>query len=214
MADQRQCHPSASTNSQSVGERQVEIASCRHQNSRLAAIQTQPWLGHCCEFLLDLQYQIIMTNAQQAALYFPDGGKRIRDVLAESGEPMLPLTEWALKYSRSEPLSISENWDLNVAREAYRREYHALMKEHGVDVILCPAFVGAGALQGQAYYWNYTAIWNILDQPAVVFPTGISVDKEIDRFDSDYKPMNSEDEREWKACKSTSRLLLEGLHLT
>lgn len=118
------------------------------------------------------------------------------------------MTEWALKYSRSEPLSISENWDLNVQRETYRREYHALMKERGVDVILCPAFVGAGVLQGQAYYWNYTAIWNILDQPAVVFPTGISVDKEIDNFDFDYKPMNSQDEQEWKACKSSFHPLL------
>lgn len=157
---------------------------------------------------------VVMANARQAALYFPDGGQRIRDVLAESGEPMLPLTEWALQYSRFEPLSITENWDLNMARETYRREYHALMKERGVDVILCPAFVGAGALQGQAYYWNYFAIWNILDQPAVVFPTGMSVDKEIDRFDSSYKPMNSQDEREWKACKSNSELLLEGPHLT
>lgn len=114
---------------------------------------------------------------------------------------MLPLTEWALQYSSPEPLSISEIWNLNVRRETYRREYHALMKQRGVDVILCPTYVGAGALQGQAYYWNYTAIWNILDQPGVVFPSGLTVDKELDVFETDYKPMNEQDEREWKACK-------------
>lgn len=93
-------------------------------------------------------------------------------------------------------------------REAYRREYHALMKKRGVDVILCPAYTGAGVKQGEAYYWNYTAIWNILDQPAIVFPTGMSVDKEVDTFDSNYKPMNSQDDREWKACEySTSAIL-------
>ena len=77
------------------------------------------------------------------------------------------------------------------------------MKKRGVDVILCPAYTGVGVLQGEARYWNYTAIWNILDQPAVVFPTGLSADKEVDKFDTEYKPLNSTDEREWKACKST-----------
>jgi amidase len=57
------------------------------------------------------------------------------------------------------------------------------MKARGVDVILCPAYFGAGEIQGQARYWNYTAVWNILDQPAVTFPSGLCVDKEVDIID-------------------------------
>lgn len=89
-------------------------------------------------------------------------------------------------------------------REAYRREYHALMKERGVDVILCPAYTGVGVLQGEAKYWNYTAIWNILDQPAVVFPTGMTVDKAVDAVEEGYQPLNEQDERECKACEFLS----------
>lgn len=120
---------------------------------------------------------------------------------------MHPLTEWALNYSKE--ITISDNWKFNVAREAYRREYHAVMKERGVDVILCPTYPGVGVLQGQAHYWNYTAIWNILDQPAVVFPTGMAADKNVDTFDAEYKPMSPEDEQEWKACKFARNRLFE-----
>lgn len=76
------------------------------------------------------------------------------------------------------------------------------MRYKGVDVILCPAYVGAGVLQGGAEYWNYTAIWNVLDQPAAILPSGLKVDKSIDEPEEDYTPRNEYDAKEWKACKS------------
>ncbi len=54
------------------------------------------------------------------------------------------------------------------------------MKERGVDVILCPAYVGVAAELAQGQYWLYTSIWNILDQPAITFPTGLKADPKID----------------------------------
>jgi Asp-tRNA(Asn)/Glu-tRNA(Gln) amidotransferase A subunit family amidase len=97
------------------------------------------------------------------------------------------------------PLTVAENWELNFQRDVYRDEYHALMKSRGVDFILCPAYVGAAAVLGESHYWNYTAIWNILDQPAVVFPSGLIVDPTLDSVrDSEYQPRSAIDEREWK----------------
>ncbi|KAJ0375154.1 hypothetical protein COL26b_006702 [Colletotrichum chrysophilum] len=75
------------------------------------------------------------------------------------------------------------------------------MKAKGVDFILCPAYVGAGVLQGGAKYWNYTAIWNILDQPASILPSGLRVDKNIDKPEEAYTPRNQQDEEEWKALR-------------
>ncbi|KAF9879590.1 amidase [Colletotrichum karsti] len=132
-------------------------------------------------------------------LYFPDGGERIRQALASSGEPLLPLTEHALSFSAPKPLTISDNWDLNLEREKYRREYHALMKARGVDVLLCPAYPGVGALQGQAKYWNYTSIWNVLDQPAVTFPSGVVANRTKDIPDADFQPRSEIEAREWDA---------------
>lgn len=132
----------------------------------------------------------------------PDAGARLRRVLADSGEPSLPLTEHAIEMSTSKPLSVDDNWALNFQREVYRREYHALMKSRGVDVILCPAFSSAGVLIGEAKYWNYTCIWNILDQPGITFPSGMNVDKEVDVIDASYMPKSPADKKEWETCKS------------
>lgn len=79
--------------------------------------------------------------------------------------------------------------------------YHRLMKERGVDYILCPTYVGVAAELGTAQYWSYTAIWNILDQPAIIFPTGLKADPEIDAIETDYKPRSVTDEREYSKCK-------------
>ncbi|KAK2027471.1 amidase [Colletotrichum zoysiae] len=134
-----------------------------------------------------------------SALYFPQGPKPYLDTFAESGEPTLPLTLHAFGFSRNEPLTVAENWELNYKRETYRRQYHDLMKKKGVDFILCPAYVGAGVLQGGAKYWGYTSIWNILDQPAAILPSGLKVDKNIDVREKAYKPRDEQDEYEWKA---------------
>lgn len=75
------------------------------------------------------------------------------------------------------------------------------MRERGVDFILCPTYVGVAAELGTAQYWNYTGIWNILDQPAVIFPTGLKADPEIDAAEADYRPRSTVEEREFKKCK-------------
>ncbi|RDW67157.1 uncharacterized protein DSM5745_09023 [Aspergillus mulundensis] len=133
-----------------------------------------------------------------SSLYFADAAERNRELIRETGEPTLTLTEWAFQYSRSTPLTVTENWALNSQRDEYRNDYHALMKSHGVDFILCPAHVSVASVLGESHYWNYTAIWNILDQPAAVFPSGLYVDPKLDTVDSSYQPRSAEDEREWK----------------
>lgn len=147
-----------------------------------------------------------------APLYFPDGGQIYVDEFAKSGEPALPLTNHAFDFARQSgrwtlPLSVHDNWALNYERETYRREHHALMKERGVDFILCPAYVGAAPLQGGAKYWNYTAIWNILDLPSAVLPSGLRCDEGVDVKEEGYTPRNEMDGDEWKACKCPCNMI-------
>jgi len=61
-----------------------------------------------------------------------------------------------------------------------------------VDAILCPPSFGAAPPHGQSKYWGYTANWNLLDYPGVVFPV-TTVDPQKDPKDVDYKPKNDED---------------------
>lgn len=53
-------------------------------------------------------------------LYFPDVAQCQKEVLAQGGEPVASLTQWAFDYADPEPLSVAKHWELNVAREAYR----------------------------------------------------------------------------------------------
>ncbi|KAJ9496594.1 hypothetical protein H2202_007966 [Exophiala xenobiotica] len=75
------------------------------------------------------------------------------------------------------------------------------MKERGVDVLLAPAYVGVAPELATGQYWLYTAIWNILDQPAVTFPTGLKADPNVDVVETDYTPRSAEDEREYKKSR-------------
>lgn len=129
-------------------------------------------------------------------------------MLRESGEPARPLTEWAFSYSRPIPLTHPEAWVLQHERDLYRDEYQALLKRRGVDFILSPANPAAAAVMGESHYWNYTAIWNMTDMPAAIFPSGLTVDPNLDALtaqDKKYVPRNEVDEREWNKYQSPQR---------
>ena len=59
-------------------------------------------------------------------------------------------------------------------------------------MIICPPSFGAATPHDQSRYWGYTAIWNLLDYPGVVFPV-TTVDPEKDPKDSQYEPVNDQD---------------------
>ncbi|PYI24290.1 amidase [Aspergillus violaceofuscus CBS 115571] len=145
-------------------------------------------------------------------MYYPDAALLQRSLITASGEPTLPLTSWAFTYSSPNPLTIAETWTLNAQRDVYRDEYQALMRSRGVDFILCPAYVGVASVLGESHYWNYTAIWNILDQPAVVFPSGLFVERdELVEEEKEYVPRtNGVDEREWMKWKVAGAERYEG----
>lgn len=129
-------------------------------------------------------------------------------IIGESGEPVLPLSEWVFNYSRTEPLTHPEAWELQYERDVYRDEYNAVMKARGVDFIISPSYPGVAAVYGESHYWNYTAIWNVLDLPSVVFPSGLTVDPKLDALteqDKKYKPRNETEEREWEKYQGPER---------
>ncbi|KAM0689794.1 hypothetical protein Q7P36_010665 [Cladosporium allicinum] len=136
-----------------------------------------------------------------SSLYWPDGGEQVLNSLKETGEPVLPLSKWIIEEQPSvKNLTQQELWDRTAEREAYRTAYAqawtATADADGdgqeVDVILCPPSFGAAPPFGQSKYWGYTANWNLLDYPGVVFPV-TTVDPQKDPKDVDYEPKNAED---------------------
>ena len=73
-----------------------------------------------------------------------------------------------------------------------------MLKARGVDFLLTPVYPGVAAVLGESHYLGYTSVWNILDQPAVVFPTGTRVDPQLDPADETYTARSDFEEKEWK----------------
>lgn len=47
---------------------------------------------------------------------------------------------------------------------------------------------------------SYTMLWNLFDLPALVFPTGLSVDATVDHVEVGYAPKNDFDRSEFAKC--------------
>ncbi|KAI9047341.1 hypothetical protein LZ554_008788 [Drepanopeziza brunnea f. sp. 'monogermtubi'] len=138
------------------------------------------------------------------ALYYEDGGKAVKDLIARGGEPLLPLTDWLINNNDNVKYrSVEEVWDLKSKRNNYRNRYNALWlatgatDAHPVDAILCPAGPGPAPPHGNAKYWSYTSQWNMLEYPGVVFPV-TAVDPRTDVEETAYVPRNDQDRFNWE----------------
>ena len=159
--------------------------------SSIPHITIVPWHAH----LHDEAWAIL------SSLYYPDGGAADQATMAKSGEPMLPLTKWMLHANPCvKKLSTEELWYWQEEREEYRREYAAKWNETAVDAIICPAAPGVAPKHHTAKYWGYTAVWNLLDYPAAVFPVD-KVDNSVDLKYERKDYMTGMDEQEWEKCK-------------
>ncbi|KAK1238875.1 hypothetical protein MKX08_005936 [Trichoderma sp. CBMAI-0020] len=145
-----------------------------------------------------------------SSLYFTDGGEADLAVMAESGEPLLPLTEWIIKDNPGvKKLSRDELEYWLEEREEFRLEYSQHWNRTGVfnkasgawenivDAIICPVAPGVATSHNTAKYWTYTAVWNLLDYPALAFPVG-KVDKAVDVKENRKRFMSDLDKEIWK----------------
>lgn len=131
------------------------------------------------------------------------------DAIKESGEPILPLTEYVINQnSHLQAHSITSVWESQVRRENYRTEYARVWNETAtskgpngelegmVDVILSPVGPGSAPKLDTSKWWGYTSQWNLLDYPALVFPVDV-VDVEKDSTKEKYNPRNEQDKHNW-----------------
>lgn len=167
----------------------------------------------------DQAWQII------SKLYFSDGGVEEIEAIEASGEPWRPLSNFIIKENPNvKKLSLPEVWKATLEREAYREAYtrhwnsvntelpgpdsgvpvgvgiDSATRDQMVDVILTPVGPGCAPLIDTARYWCYTSQWNLLDYPALVFPTGLYCNEQ-DAADKTYSPRNEQDAYNYTLCK-------------
>ena len=135
-------------------------------------------------------------------LYTCDGNKAQKEMLRPSGEPLLPLTKWAFSMGNGDkPLSITENRALNTRRDTLRKTYNDYFLKNKVDFIISPTYASVAPCTIQdgiagPYFWGYTSLWNVLDLPTLVAPTGLFQNPKVDKVEEDYKPRSEIDEIE------------------
>jgi amidase len=67
-------------------------------------------------------------------------------------------------------------------------------------VILCPPGPGPAPELGTSKYWSYTSIFNLVDYPSAVFPTGRAVSPD-DGIESRECFLGKDDRDIWQACE-------------
>jgi hypothetical protein len=60
--------------------------------------------------------------------------------------------------------------------------------------------ISQDAGQSNNAYLSYTAIWNLLDYPGAVFPTGLVADPTVDVYQKSPSPMSAADEYNISLC--------------
>ncbi|EME38720.1 hypothetical protein DOTSEDRAFT_160346 [Dothistroma septosporum NZE10] len=145
--------------------------------------------------------------------YWPDAGLGTKQALAATGEPMHPLTKTVLSnvtssftdpYGPEREKTATEISDARVARDAFRCAFVEDWNHQDIDVVLAPCFVGPASKHDTAYYWNYTALWNWVDYPAVVLPTPVKAkSSEVQRYEDGYEPLGEK-------CKHVKQMWEEG----
>jgi amidase len=147
-----------------------------------------------------------------SSLYVTDGGKADIEIMTNSGEPFLPLTKWMIEHNPCvKDLSRQELEYWLEEREEFRLEYNEHWNKTGVwnerneawekpvDAIICPVAPWIASKHNTAKYWSYSAIWNLLDYPALAFPVG-RANKSLD-VSSRSEFFSDIDKEIWQQCK-------------
>lgn len=127
-------------------------------------------------------------------LYHAKGTEFYLDSLKNSGEPILKLTKWQLAFGKgAKGLDFTELEENTKLKNEIARLYFDYARKHNVAAILGPIGESVAPLSNNGLNWSYTNIYNLIDWPAVAFPTGLYQDPNIDVWGPEhetYKPVS------------------------
>ncbi|KAJ9365554.1 acetamidase [Paecilomyces variotii] len=110
--------------------------------------------------------------------FLADGAKSIRKLIEPTKEPFRPEMK---DYEASSEIGVNELWQIHIERNTLQKDYLERWNAcEGLDAILGPTTPYSSVEHGKFAYVGYTGVFNILDYPAVSFPSGVKVDKALD----------------------------------
>jgi len=135
-----------------------------------------------------------------------DGGLDVWSQLNLSHEPLMPGLDDFLGTGPVAPESVLDYQANSLRRgnylERYMRYWNSTKLLTGtgrvVDAVLLPTAPHAAVIPGKFYHCGYADFIDLLDYTAITFPV-TKADAKLDAVDTDYKPMNDLDKKNWEA---------------
>jgi Asp-tRNA(Asn)/Glu-tRNA(Gln) amidotransferase A subunit family amidase len=129
---------------------------------------------------------------------------------------MVPLTEWITDGIRdltreevdsvcltlyTEPqYTMQADGQYVARRNEIRQQYYDYFNSLSLDALLCPVGPAPAQPVGTTKYWPYTSMWNLLDWPAAVFPTGLRVEETDDDMREE-EARNEDEAHLYRTCE-------------
>ena len=122
-------------------------------------------------------------------------------LLHTTSEPLVPSVQKLGAMLSSTPKTMGEYHVFNAKRREIAEVYARLWREEGLDAILMPPAPYTAVLHDMWVTPSYTAIWNLLDYPAFVLPTGtvLPSDAVVPKMKEEF--YGEEDEMVYKLCR-------------
>ncbi|KAL5334693.1 amidase signature domain-containing protein [Aspergillus crustosus] len=144
--------------------------------------------GHEIVTWAPTEHKDLLTTLSK--MFVADGGKSVRKLLEPTDEPFRPEME---AYKDAKEIGVHEMWQMQVARNTLCKSYLDRWNEAGIDAVICPATPYSTVEHGRFAYVGYTGVFNVLDYPAVSFPSGVTTDKDLDAAYVDHQALSDLD---------------------
>ena len=143
------------------------------------------------------------------SIFGSTSGKSIREAMEASGEPPIKQIKAWYEQGDVDGLSTTEFWDLCHSRNEYRKKFADYWREASnrtrsgrvVDGVIQPVAATTAVREGEFHYHGYSAVANVLDLPAAVFPVEVGSGQDEDSLPQG-QTLNDVDEVVRSCCPS------------
>lgn len=122
--------------------------------------------------------------------FLADGGKSVRKILQETGEPWRPELG---DYERASDMDVFDLWQLQKERTVLQAKYLTRVVEAGIDAILGPTTAYVAPKNGELKAVSYTNVFSVMDYSSVSFPSGLRANSELDKKLVGHIPLSAVD---------------------
>ncbi|TVY23922.1 Acetamidase [Lachnellula hyalina] len=121
-----------------------------------------------------------------------NGTEYLMDLIHSTGEPLIPSVE-KLGLLAGSPKTMGEYFELNRKRQDIALVYSKFWIDNNLDALIMPPAPHTAVPENAWAVPSYTAIWNLLDYPSIVLPTGAVNEMDILEGTEDFYSENDKE---------------------